>query len=188
MRHFSFITSLFYSVISASVLTVVTATAHAQSQADDALCRRIKEKGACNANNKCVFSLNNECFGRPTDNGQKSPPQPTPTPTPPQKSAPNFDAELQAFTKKVMAAEASSKQRNEQDKEQQFAAIRKRGGPKDSINRSLVAVQEQTNRTKTNIEQLSTAKLTCAQHHHKLRPFRGLDHCEINYEPNRWFR
>ena len=87
---------LFYSVISASVLSVLSTGANAQSSAALAKCPTYKSAASCNADALCTWASNNLCqakptgggAGQPTGGGMKPPPPPPgggmkPPPPPP---------------------------------------------------------------------------------------------------------
>ena len=85
---------LFYSVISASVLSVLSTGANAQSAAALARCPTLNTAATCNADALCFWASNNLCqakptgggAGQPTGGGTKPPPPPPgmkPPPPPP---------------------------------------------------------------------------------------------------------
>ena len=65
---------LFYSVISASVLSVLSSGVHAQSAAALAKCPTYRSAATCNADALCTWASNNLCQAKPTGGGQGQPP------------------------------------------------------------------------------------------------------------------
>lgn len=179
----------FLFLIFALLILVVTVNAHAQGadkriQDADIRCFKNKNSSSCITDNTCLFSARNQCIANPALFQPTPPPPPRVTPS----ATSNIDSQLNNFIINIKEQEKKSLRLNEDSKNQQFAAIRKSTDTTKSKNNRLVEVQEQTNRGVRNIQQLFEARAACAYHHHKLRPFRGLDHCERNYETRSWFR